>query len=126
MPSPTQEELRRRDQIMERVRDAIRCDERIKLPAFDGHVKNGASDFAIQAIVENEFSGSFGALQYQLEGEDDLLHLIVVHGDGSRLIPEEARIVAGFVFEGVPPAVIWLKPGEFSQHFFVGHDELLR
>jgi hypothetical protein len=25
----------------------------------------------------------------------------------------------------VPSALVWLKPGEFSQHFYVGHDELL-
>ena len=111
---------------MQRVRDAVRLDEKIKLPPFDGQKETGSNDFAIQAIVENEFSGSFGSFRYQLEGEDDLLHLIVVRGDGSTLTPEEARAVAGFVFEGVPPAVIWLKSGEFSQHFYVGHDELLQ
>ena len=41
------------------------------------------------------------------------------------LQPTEAQQVAGFLLEGVPPALIWLKPGEFTQHFYVGHDELI-
>jgi len=29
------------------------------------------------------------------------------------------------VLKGVPPALIWLKPGEMSVHFYVGHDDLI-
>jgi hypothetical protein len=60
-----------------------------------------------------------------LEGEEDLLHLIVVRQDGKELTPAEGQAVAGFVWPGVPSALIWLKPGVLSQHFYVGHDELV-
>jgi hypothetical protein len=29
------------------------------------------------------------------------------------------------VWHGVPSALIWLKPGRLTQHFYVGHDDLL-
>jgi hypothetical protein len=114
----------RRDEVMQRVRAAIREDTRIKLPPFDpGRSQTG--EFALHAIEENDFSGTLGPFRYQLEGEDDLLHLIVVRSDRAALSVEEGRMVAAFVLQGVPTAVIWLKPGELSQHFYVGHDELL-
>ena len=123
-PQAASEERARRDTVISRVRDFIERDEKIKLPPFDPGA-SGGQDFALQSIGDNDFSGSIGPYRYQLEGEDDLLHLIVVRADGQILTPEDARPVAAFVFDGVPPAVIWLKPGEFSQHFYLGHDELL-
>jgi hypothetical protein len=72
-----------------------------------------------------EFAAEFGEYGYRFEGEDDLLHLIVTRPDGGRLSPEEGQSVAAFVLEGIPPAMVWIKPGEFSQHFYMGHELLL-
>lgn len=123
--SPTPDETRRRDQVIARVLDFIQRDEKIRLPAFDPKNPQPGQDFALQAVVDNDFSGSLGPHRYQLEGEDDLLHLIVVRADGLVLTPENGRQVAQFVLTGVQPAKIWLKPGQFSQHFYFGHEELL-
>jgi hypothetical protein len=101
------DEIDRRNLVIERVKDHIRRNQTIRL-----------RDAA-------EFSGSLGDLRYRIEGEDDLLHVIVTRADSGAITPEEARPAIGFVFQGVPPGVIWLKPGEFSQHFYIGHDELL-
>ena len=108
--SPTREESVRRDEVLARILDSIRADERIKLPKLG---------------ERSEFAGSVGAFTYQIGGEDDLLHLAVRKVDGSNLTPEEARTVASFVFGPVPQGVIWLKPGLTSQHFYIGQDELL-
>jgi hypothetical protein len=106
------------------VIEFTKADTKIKLPPFDP-AKPQPQDFALQSFPENDFSGHVGPYEYQLEGEDDLLHLVVVRADRGRLTAEEGRAVAGFVLQGVPPAVVWLRPGEFSQHFYLGHDELL-
>jgi len=103
---------------MESVRAAVRAGVRIELPR-----RLGAGEPA--GFVANPFGGSLGAFRYQLEGEDDLLHLIVARADGCALTAEEAQAVAGVLFEGVPSALVWLRPGEFSQHFYIGHDDLL-
>lgn len=116
---------RRRNEVMERVLDYIRRDETIRLPRKDRRTSAAVPRFALHTIEENDFSGSFGAFDYQFEGEDDLLHLIVVRKDGQPLTPQEGRKVVDFLMPGVSPAVIWLRPGEFSQHFYLGHDELL-
>jgi hypothetical protein len=111
-----------RDGVLGRVLDCIRADRKILLPPLGSPSK---SDFALHDLGENEFRGEVGAYRYQFEGEDDLLHLIVTRMDASKLTVEEGREVASFVLVGVPAAVVWLKPGEFSQHFYLGHDELL-
>jgi hypothetical protein len=125
MISPTTEETAHRDQVIGAVLDHIRRDERIKLPQFDG--TQPASDFALQTvgIEPNAFGGTVGEFRYQFEGEDDLLHILVVRTDSERLRPEEAQQVVQFLLPDLPSALIWLKPGEFSQHFYFGHDELL-
>ncbi|MFI5387205.1 MAG: hypothetical protein ACHQ50_13930 [Fimbriimonadales bacterium] len=121
----TSEERQRRDEVVSRVVDFIRRDEKIRLPSFDPKQAIPSQDFALQSIGDNEFSGSVGPYRYQFEGEDDLLHVIVVRTGGEPLTPEEGRRVIEFLMPDVPPAVIWLKPGEFSQHFYLGNDELL-
>jgi hypothetical protein len=115
--------LTRRDAVIGRVLQAIRDDIRIVLPPYQGG--EACSSFALHRIAPNDYSGSVGEYRYQLEGEDDLLHLIVLRSDEKGLSVKEGRQVASFVFPEVSPAVIWLKPGEFTQHFYLGHDELL-
>ena len=110
---------------MARILDSIRGNVRIKLPPFNPATSE-SGEFALHSIEDNEFSGTLGPYRYQFEGEDDLLHLIVARSDGGRLSVEEGRQVAAFLLPDLPPALIWLKPGEFTQHFYLGHDELLR
>jgi hypothetical protein len=76
-------------------------------------------------VEPNPYSGTCGPFRYQFEGEEDLLHLIVTRHDGEPISPREGQEVASFVLEGLPTAMIWLRPGEYSQHFYFGHDELL-
>lgn len=125
MIKPTEHELGRRDAVMRRILDFVRQDQKIKLPPFDPSHAHPGADFALQAIEDNDFSGSFGPYRYQFEGEDDLLHIIVLRSDGARLSAEEGQQVVHLLMPDLPPALIWLRPGEFSQHFYLGHDELL-
>ena len=103
---------------MDAVRSAVRAEARIALPR---HL--GAGD--PMGFVPNAFGGSLGPFRYQFEGEDDLLHLIVARSDGGPLTAEEGRLVAGELLKGMSSSLVWLRPGEFSQHFYVGHDDLL-
>lgn len=125
LQAPNSAERRRRVEVMGRVVDFIRRDEKIRLPGLGPDQPSEGQEFALQAIGDNDFSGSIGPYRYQFEGEDDLLHLAVVRADGRPLTPEEGRTVVEFLMPEVTPAVIWLKPGELSQHFYLGHDELL-
>ncbi|MBI1755715.1 MAG: hypothetical protein HYR64_01235 [Fimbriimonas ginsengisoli] len=79
----------------------------------------------LAGLEPNAFGGLVGPYRYQFEGEDDLLHLIVVRRDLGALEPEEGQSVAAFLLEGVPQSLIWLKPARLSQHFYLGHDVLL-
>jgi hypothetical protein len=115
----------RRDEVLARIAECVRTNQTIKLPPFDPSRSLEGASFALQAIEPNDFSGTLGAYRYQFEGEEDLLHLIVLRSDGSPLTAEEGQTVAGFLLEGLPSALIWLKPGTLSQHFYFGHDELL-
>lgn len=97
------------------------------LPKFDGQTAVGGSDYALQAITQeaNPFGGGIGPYRYQFEGEDDLLHVFIVRADAHSLTPQEARSVFEQLLPDLPPALVWLKPGTVSQHFYFGHDELL-
>lgn len=64
--------------------------------------------------------------RYQFEGEEDLLHLIVTRIDSGKITPAEGQQVVSFLLPNLPTALLWLKPGEYTQHFYCGHDELLR
>lgn len=125
---PTPEEQTRRDEVMQRVLEYTRTNLTIKLPEFDPTIDRPSDQFALVSIglEPNIFSGTLGRYRYQFEGEEDLLHLIVTAENQEPVTTLEAQIVGSFVLKGVPPALIWLKPGEFSQHFYVGHDELLK
>lgn len=123
----TPEEQARRDEVMTRILDRIATNTRIKLPEFNPELDRPSDQYALQSvgIEPNEFSGTIGRFRYQFEGEEDLLHLIIAGRDELPVFAEEGQVVAGFVLNGVPPALIWLRPGEFTQHFYVGHDELV-
>jgi len=124
---PNPDEKARRDEIIGRVLEYIRADRTIKLPPFDAKLARPDDRYALISVglEPNDFSGTLGVYRYQFEGEEDLLHLIVTADAGSKITPEEGQSVAGYVLEGLSPAMIWLKPGEYSQHFYFGHDELL-
>lgn len=119
--TPSKAENERRDAVMAEIVRCIQTNTRVVLPEFDpafpGHAL-GAED--------NAFCGTYGPYRYQFEGEEDLLHLVVTRLDEEKLTVEEAQVVAGFLMPKVPAGLIWLRPGEYSQHFWVGHDELLR
>jgi hypothetical protein len=123
---PTAEEQARRDELAARLLAAIQGSQPILLPAYDAALSTpGQIALATVGIEPNPWGDTVGAFRYQLEGEEDLLHLIVVRQDGRPLSPGEGRAVAQFVWDGVPPALVWHKPGELTQHFYVGHDDLL-
>ncbi|HWD41404.1 MAG TPA: hypothetical protein VG944_21345 [Fimbriimonas sp.] len=126
MITPTESERERQREVFSRVLQYIREDRTIRLPDFDKTRSRPSDQFALTSvgIEENGFGGSVNGFRYQFEGEEDLLHLIVTRENGEPLTAEDGQRVAGFVLPGVPPALIWLKPGTYSQHFFVGHDEL--
>jgi len=124
---PTPDEIVRRDEVLARVVDYIRADRRITLPPFDASLARPDDRYALISIglEPNDFSGTIAGYRYQFEGEEDLLHLIVTADAGVEISPEEGQAVAGHVLHGLSPAMIWLKPGQYSQHFYFGHDELL-
>ena len=123
---PSVEEQERRDEVMRRILEYVKRDQRITLPVFDPALDRPTDQFALLSIglEPNQFSGSVGDYRYQFEGEEDLLHLIVTRYDQGPFPTEEAHQVALLVLKGMPTALIWLKPGEFSHHFYFGHDEL--
>ena len=124
--NPTDAERQRRDAVMRRVLEYIGANRRIALPPFDPAIARPSDQFALVnvGLEPNEFAGTIGRFRYQFEGEEDLLHLIVT-ADRGEITTREGQIVASFLLQGVPPALIWLKPGELSQHFYVGHDDLI-
>ena len=124
---PTPAEVAQRCQVVETLLNYIREDRRILLPQFDPSSAIPSDQFALQSvgIEANAFGGTVGEFRYQFEGEEDLLHLFITRVDGGRLSPEDAQRVVSFLLPTLPPALLWLKPGEFSQHFYFGHDDLL-
>lgn len=126
--TPTEQEIHRRNEVINRLLDHIREDVRIKLPDFDPSKERPSDLYALinVGIEPNQFSGTIGRFRYQFEGEEDLLHLIVTSQDAAGLSTAEGHEVGSFVLQGVPTALIWLRPGSLSQHFYVGHDELIK
>lgn len=124
---PTPEETHRRSEVVAAILRAIEAGTTIKLPPFDRSQDRPSDSYALLTVGEtpNAYGGTLGDYRYQFEGEDDLLHLMVTRTDHGNLSPEEGRSVAEWLFQGVPPALVWFKPGHLSQHFYVGHDDLV-
>jgi len=124
---PTPDEFARRDAVMAEVLRHIREGITIRLPAFDPSLSQSDPDFALLRIgaEPNDFAGTIGEFWYQFEGEEDLLHLMVTEADGQPLSAEQGQAVCSFVLPTVPPALMWFRPGERSQHFYFGHDILV-
>jgi len=128
MWNPSSDETSRRDDVLARILEFIRQDRTIKLPPFDPSLSRPNDRFALLSVglEANDFSGTVSSYRYQFEGEEDLLHLIVTHREDLPLSVAEAQSVAAFTLPGLPPALIWLRPGEYSHHFYFGHDDLLK
>lgn len=123
--SPAESEWR--NAVIARILQDIKAGVTIKLPDFDPGVSRPSDEFALLSvgIEPNPYGGTVAGYRYQFEGEEDLLHLIVVRCDGSALTAAEAQAVVDFLYPGVPPALMWFKAGEYSGHFYLGHDVLL-
>lgn len=117
----------RRATVLSALLAAIAKNERIELPSFQPGVSLPASTaFLSASIMTGPYSGRMGEFVYQFEGEEDLLHLIVARDNGQSITVPEGQAVARFLLDGVPPSLIWLKPGYYSQHFYIGHDDLAK
>lgn len=103
-------EIAEREKVMDAVLAAIRRGETIPLT---------------DDPAAGPFLGRVGAFRYRFEGEDDLLHLSVERADGAPCSPEDGLAVARFLMPDLPAGLCWLKPGHFSQHLYLGHDDLL-
>lgn len=113
-------------EVVQRVLDAIRANITIKLPPFDPQ-RSRAGETALQHISAeaNDFGGQLGEFRYQFEGEDDLLHLFITRASGDPLTVEEGQTILAALIPQVPPGLVWVKPGNLSQHFYMGHEVLL-
>ena len=107
----TAREDEKRSAAIAAVRSAIDHGEIIHLPR--------------SADAENLFAGEIGAYHYLFEGEDDLLHIAITRIDKQALSPEDAQAIVSWLLPGMPTGLVWIRPGEFSQHFYCGHDDLL-
>lgn len=74
----------------------------------------------------NPFAGTAGLYEYVFEGEDDLLHIAVTRIDHGAITPEEGQCIISWLLPGMPAGLIWIRPGEYSQHFYCGHDDLVK
>lgn len=127
MKTATENELGRRAAVLGAIREFVGSNATIKLPPFDRERSAPSVHAALTSvgIEENDFGGSVGDYRYQFEGEEDLLHLIVTRLDGQPLSAEEGQAVAAFLLAPMPPGLVWIRPGEYSQHFYMGHDDLV-
>ena len=126
MLCPSTAERAVRDAVLEAVDGAVRSSTVILLPrptSFDDLPSETALHRA--GIEANLYGGHVGDFRYQFEGEDDLLHLFVVRLNGCELTPEDGQAVAAWVLDKVPPGLVWFKPGRYTQHFYLGHDDLV-
>lgn len=126
MIEPTAEECAQRDRVMEEILRCTREDVTIKLPRLAAPAGLNPDLAWLEVGIEpNPFGGTVAEYRYQFEGEEDLLHLMVFRRDQGQILVEEAHQVTEFLLPGFPAALVYLKPGKFSQHFYLGHDHLL-
>jgi hypothetical protein len=123
MIEATEFEDGQRIEVLSAILEAIKGNRRVMLPDFDPATSQ-PSEMAMLSLPPNVYRGNVSGYVYQFEGEDDLLHLAVTREDGGELTAEEGQSVASYLLKGVPPAMIWLRPGHLSQHFYLGHEEL--
>ena len=125
--NPNDEESQVRERVIASILAATIDNVTIKLPAFDPN-SSVRAEVALQTIgVEpNDYGGSVGDYRYQFEGEEDLLHRIISRQDFAEISPAEGQAVCEWLLPWVPVALMWFKPGRVTQHFYVGHDELLK
>lgn len=118
----------RRNEVILAIIEATDASQTIKLPPFDPDRSVAADGIAgsTVGIEPNPYGGVLGDFRYQFEGEEDLLHLIITRRNGGELSIEEGQWVADFLLSGVPKALIWFKHGTITQHFYLGHDDLVR
>jgi hypothetical protein len=127
MLKATAQEIALRDAVVAAVLEAIHRDARIVLPAYHPEFSTPSERALLTVGVEpNPYGGTVGSYRYQFEGEDDLLHVFVVRTDGSSLTVAEGQGVLRFLLPDLPAALCWVRPGEYSQHFYFGHEELTR
>lgn len=103
------------EKVLESVLDAIKQNQRICLP-----------NIHLSGDQPSDYEGIIDDYHYLFEGEEDLLHLILMKQDKSEIGVDKAIIIARKVLCNVPPALIWMKPAQYSCHFYLGHDDLLR
>jgi hypothetical protein len=115
-------------QVRQNVQEAIARGETIKLPDFQRNGNEVSSEVALLTvgIEPNPFGGTLDEYRYQFEGEEDLLHVFVVRQDLQPFACEVAQLIVQRLLPDVPPAFIYLKPGERSHHFYLGHDWLVQ
>lgn len=107
---PTPGESEQRDRVLAALREAVIGNKPI--PMAKGR-------------PQNPFGGQAGEYSYLFEGEDDLLHLAIERRDGGVMTSDESTPLARFLLPEVPEALTWLRPGEHSHHYYLGHDVLL-
>lgn len=125
--TPSREEQKRRNQVITTILECIKSNTTILLPNFDPTISRPSDQYALTSvgIEPNPYGGMVGNYRYQFEGEEDLLHLIIVRLDGEVVSPRESQAVVSFLYPGVPTAMMWYKAGTVSHHFYLGHDVLL-
>lgn len=124
---PNEEERAQRHRVIAAIRASVESNTQIRLPAYDKDFSRpSVSALASVGVEPNPFGAQVGPYRYQFEGEEDLLHLIVTRQDGSQILAEEGQQVAKFLLPTLPAGLIWIRPGEFSQHFYCGHDDLVK
>ena len=127
MLEPNEEELGQRQRVIAAIRTSVESNTQIRLPAYDKDFSRPAiSALASVGVEPNPFGATVGLYRYQFEGEEDLLHVIVTRQDGTTISAEEGQSVAKFLLPTLPAGLIWIKPGEVSQHFYCGHDDLMK
>jgi hypothetical protein len=82
--TPTTAEQIRRDEVIAQILTDIKSNTTIFLPDFDPKISRPSDEYALLSvgIEPNPYGGTIDSYRYQFEGEEDLLHLIIVRTDG--------------------------------------------